>query len=288
MDYAKMPLSLFRDSRLLKNDLRVLAVLIFRSNKFGKCWPSLTDIAEQSGLRYSRISGHTKRLKEFGYIDKKLMKKGTNNLLIYTVFSQVNCQEVYPVSGETIYPVSGETTPIYIKPITLNIEKDATVSPKRLSVFSIDEILQIKIPEILSQETGFITAWENWVQTKVDQPLQKHRFLDAEAVKDLLQEMSEWFADGLDIIDGLKTAKRKKWKDCRKHYFHDLSNVNKPKLSKSQEIDKAFSDLRKKNDGDIGIRNERDIKNSNGNILEFSSERIHSQSVGAGVKRLLS
>jgi DNA-binding transcriptional ArsR family regulator len=282
----------------------VLAVLIFRSNKFGKCWPSLTDIAEQSGLRYSRISGHTKRLKEFGYIDKKLMKKGTNNLLIYTVFSQVICQEVYPVSGETIYPVSGETiypvsgetiypvsgetTPIYIKPITLNIEKDATVSSKRLSVFSIDEILQIKIPEILSQETGFIPAWKSWVKTKVDQPLQKHRFLDAEEVKDLLQEMSEWFADGLDIIDGLKTAKRKKWKDCRKHYFHDLSNVNKPKLSKSQEIDKAFDDLRKKNDGDIGIRNERDIKNSNGNILEFSSERIHSESVGAGVKRLLS
>ena len=193
MDYAKMPLSLFRDSRLLKNDLRVLAVLIFRSNKFGKCWPSLTDIAEQSGLRYSRISGHTKRLKEFGYIDKKLMKKGTNNLLIYTVFSQVICQEVYPVSGETIYPVSGETTPIYIKPITLNIEKDATVSPKRLSVFSIDEILQIKIPEILSQETGFIPAWESWIKTKANQKQKKNRWSEVSQVEKCLDNLAIWF-----------------------------------------------------------------------------------------------
>jgi hypothetical protein len=286
MEYAQMPLSLFRDSRLSKNDLRVLAVLIFRSNKLGECYPSLADISRQSGLPKSRISEHTNRLKSFGLIDKKPRENAANNLLNYTVFCKQPKTEVYTEPVYTDYTEPVYTSPIYKEHITLNKEK--SVSPKRLSVFSIDEILQIKIPEILSQETGFIPAWKSWVKTKVDQPLQKHRFLDAEEVKDLLQEMSEWFADGLDIIDGLKTAKRKKWKDCRKHYFHDLSNVNKPKLSKSQEIDKAFDDLRKKNDGDIGIRNERDIKNSNGNILEFSSERIHSESVGAGVKRLLS
>jgi len=278
MDYAQIPLSLFRDSRLSKNDLRVLAVLIFRSNKLGECYPSLADISRQSGLPKSRISEHTNRLKSFGLIDKKPRENAANNLLDYTVFCKQPKTEVYT---EPVY-----TTPIYKEHITLN--KDKSVSPKRLSVFPTDEILQIKIPEILSQETGFISAWENWVQTKVDQPLQKHRFRDAEEVKDLLQEMSEWFAVGLDIIDGLKTAKRKKWKDCRKHYFQDLSLVNKTKLSKSQEIDKAFADFRKNNDDDIRIRNAGDTENTDRNLLEFRSGSVHGQSVGAGVKRLLS
>jgi DNA-binding transcriptional ArsR family regulator len=274
----------------------VLAVLIFRSNKFGKCWPSLTDIAEQSGLRYSRISGHTKRLKEFGYIDKKLMEKGTNNLLIYTVFSQVICQEVYPVSGETIYPVSGETiypvsgetTPIYIKPITLNIEKDATVSSKRLSVFSIDEILQIKIPVILSQETGFIPAWESWVKTKANQKQKKNRWTDVSQVEKCLDNLAVWFDEGLDIVEGLETATDREWIGFRKQYFNLIANTRKNKLSKSQEIDKAFADFRKNNDGDKRIRNAGDTENSDGDLLEFRSGSVHSQSVGAGVKRLLS
>jgi DNA-binding transcriptional ArsR family regulator len=304
MDYAKMPLSLFRDSRLLKNDLRVLAVLIFRSNKFGKCWPSLTDIAEQSGLRYSRISGHTKRLKEFGYIDKKLMKKGTNNLLIYTVFSQVICQEVYPVSGETIYPVSGETiypvsgetiypvsgetTPIYIKPITLNIEKDATVSSKRLSVFSIDEILQIKIPEILSQETGFIPAWESWVKTKANQKQKKNRWTDVSQVEKCLDNLAVWFDEGLDIVEGLETATDREWIGFRKQYFNLIANTRKPKLSKSEEIDKAFDDFERKFNGkNNSSPNAGNPQNFGGDVLELSSERIHDQSVGVGVKRLL-
>ena len=287
MGYAKMPLSLFRDSRLLKNDLRVLAVLIFRSNKEGKCWPTLTDISEQSGLRYSRISGITKRLKSFGLIDKKLKKNGTNNLLIYTVFSQQSPSEVYPLIGETIYPLIGETTPITIKHKTRNQEKDASVSSKRPSLFSSLEILSVKIPQNLAEEKGFISAWENWVKTKVEQKNKKDRFSDAEEVEDLLLEMSEWFADGLDVIDGLKTAKRKKWRDCRKHYFHDLSKVKKPKLSKSEEIDKAFADFRKNNDADNRIRNAGDPQNTDRDLLEFSGGSVHSESVGVGTRRLL-
>ena len=285
MEYAQMPMSLFRDSRLSKNDLRVLAVLIFRSNKMGECYPSLTDISRQSGLPKSRISEHTNRLKSFGLIDKKPRENAANNLLDYTVFCKQPKTEVYTEPVYTDYTEPVYTTPIYKEHITLNKEK--SVSPKRLSVFSCDEILQIKIPEILAQETGFISAWESWVQTKFNQPLQKHRFSDAEEVEDLLKEMSEWFADGLDIIDGLKTAKRKKWKDCRKHYFHDLSNVNKPKLSKSQEIDKAFSDLRKGHRENNGISDAGDIKNTGGNLLEFSDRPVYSKSVGACTARFL-
>ena len=286
MEYAQMPLSLFRDSRLSKNDLRVLAVLIFRSNKLGECYPSLADISRQSGLPKSRISEHTNRLKSFGLIDKKPRENAANNLLNYTVFCKQPKTEVYTEPVYTDYTEPVYTTPIYKEHITLNKEK--SVSPKRLSVFSTDEILQIKIPEILAQETGFISAWESWVKTKANQKQKKNRWSEVSQVEKCLDNLAIWFSEGLDIVEGLETATDREWIGFRKQYFNLIANTRKPKLSKSQEIDKAFSDLRKKNDGDIGIRNERDIKNSNGNILEFSSERIHSQSVGAGVKRLLS
>ena len=286
MNYAQMPLSLFRDSRLSKNDLRVLAVLIFRSNKLGECYPSLADISRQSGLPKSRISEHTNRLKSFGLIDKKPRENAANNLLDYTVFCKQPKTEVYTEPVYTDYTEPVYTTPIYKEHITLNKEK--SVSPKRLSVFSYDEILQIKIPEILAQETGFIPAWKSWVKTKANQKQKKNRWSDVSQVEKCLDNLAIWFQEGLDIVEGLETATDREWIGFRKQYFNLIANTRKPKLSKSQEIDKAFDDLRKKNDGDIGIRNERDIKNSNGNILEFSSERIHSQSVGAGVKRLLS
>ena len=286
MEYAQMPLSLFRDSRLSKNDLRVLAVLIFRSNKLGECYPSLADISRQSGLPKSRISEHTNRLKSFGLIDKKPRENAANNLLDYTVFCKQPKTEVYTEPVYTDYTEPVYTSPIYKEHITLN--KDKSVSPKRLSVFSIDEILQIKIPEILAQETGFISAWESWVKTKANQKQKKNRWSEVSQVEKCLDNLAIWFSEGLDIVEGLETATDREWIGFRKQYFNLIANTRKPKLSKSEEIDKAFSDLRKKNDGDIGIRNERDIKNSNGNILEFSSERIHSQSVGAGVKRLLS
>ena len=286
MEYAQMPLSLFRDSRLSKNDLRVLAVLIFRSNKLGECYPSLANISRQSGLPKSRISEHTNRLKSFGLIDKKPRENAANNLLDYTVFCKQPKTEVYTEPVYTDYTEPVYTTPIYKEHITLNKEK--SVSPKRLSVFSYDEILQIKIPEILAQETGFIPAWKSWVKTKANQKQKKNRWSEVSQVEKCLDNLAIWFSEGLDIVEGLETATDREWIGFRKQYFNLIANTRKPKLSKSQEIDKAFSDLRKKNDGDIGIRNERDIKNSNGNILEFSSERIHSQSVGAGVKRLLS
>ena len=286
MEYAQMPLSLFRDSRLSKNDLRVLAVLIFRSNKLGECYPSLADISRQSGLPKSRISEHTNRLKSFGLIDKKPRENAANNLLNYTVFCKQPKTEVYTEPVYTDYTEPVYTSPIYKEHITLN--KDKSVSPKRLSVFSIDEILQIKIPEILSQETGFISAWESWVQTKVNQKQKKNRWSEVSQVEKCLDNLAIWFSEGLDIVEGLETATDREWIGFRKQYFNLIANTRKPKLSKSQEIDKAFADFRKNNDDDNRIRNAGDTENTDGNLLEFRSGSVHSESVGAGVKRLLS
>ena len=283
MQYAKIPLSILRDSRLSKNDFRVLGYLIYRSNSEGKCWPSVQDISRQILLDEREVSRHTKRLQNLGLIHKELSKGGVKNPTIYTITPVDSTM----VDSHTLTPVDSYTRTPYINKHITRTKNKGDVSAKRISVFSSDEILSVKIPENLANEKGFISAWENWVKTKVEQPLQKDRFSDAEEVEDLLLEMSEWFADGLDVIDGLKTAKRKKWRDCRKHYFHDLSKVKKPKLSKSEEIDKAFADFRKNNDADNRIRNAGDPQNTDRDLLEFSGGSVHRQSVGVGTRRLL-
>ena len=236
MEYAQMPLAVFRDSRLSKNDLRVLAVLIYRSDKYGECYPSLTDISEQSGLPYSRISKHTKRLKSFGLIDKKPRENGSNNMLTYTVLN-------HDLAGEASTQ-SVETTPINKEePITTN--KERTVSAKRFSGFSEEEILSVKIPEILAEEKGFILAWENWVKTKVDQKRKKDRFKKLKQVEKVLAKLEVWFLEGLDIIEGLEHGEDREWVGFRKVYFNMRENNRKPKLSKTEEIEKAFANLEK-------------------------------------------
>jgi DNA-binding transcriptional ArsR family regulator len=282
MEYAKMPLEVFRDLRLSKNDLRVLAVLIFRSNEQGKCWPSLADISALSGLPKSRISEHTNRLKKFGLIDKKPREKGRNNQLIYTVFCQQSTSQVYtePVYTDYTEPVYTDytepvyTTPITIKHKTLNIEKDV-VSAKRISVFSKAEILSVKIPENLATEKGFISAWEKWIETKLNQGQKRNRFSDAKEVEEELQILAESFAEGLDIFTGLKTAARRKWIGFEKHYFHMRNNERKQKLSKLEEIDEAFDNFRKDNDENNGIRNERNSENALRSLPEFSGDSVY-------------
>ena len=288
MDYAKMPLSLFRDSRLSKNDLRVLAVLIFRSNKEGKCWPSLTNISALSGLPQSRISEHTNRLKKFGLIDKKQRENSTNNQQIYTVFCQKSTSEVYTEPVYTDYTEPVYTTPITIKHKTLNIEKDASVSAKRISVFSSDEILSVKIPENLANEKGFISAWESWVKTKANQNQKKNRWTDVSQVEKCLDNLAVWFDEGLDIVEGLETATDREWIGFRKQYFNLIANTRKPKLSKLEEIDKAFDDFERKFNGkNNSSPNAGNPQNFGRDVLELSSERIHDQSVGVGSRRLL-
>ena len=290
-----MPLAVFRDSRLSKNDLRVLAVLIFRSDKNGECWPSLTDISNQSGLPYSRISKHTKRLKSFGLIDKKLRGNGANNMLIYTVLnhdlageaSTQSDETIYTQSVETIYTQSVETTPYIKEPITMNIEKEV-VSAKRISVFSIDKILAVKIPEILAEENRFILAWENWVKTKVEQKQKKNRFDNVEQVEKLLANLEVWFLEGLDILAGLENAEDRKWIGLRKIYFYMRGNNRKIKLSKSEQINKAFANLKMETDGNNGKGNDGSDENIVGELSEYGGDGIHREGLGAGTKRFYS
>ena len=124
MKYIKMPIAMLMDSRLSINDMRVLAVLVFRSNPNPDniCWPSIKDIAYQTGIAEKKISGHTKRLVKFGWIEKKTSGKGgIKNNQIYEVLTPPDSGVVKPPpnrypnppqSGTLTPPKLGGNTPI--------------------------------------------------------------------------------------------------------------------------------------------------------------------------------
>ena len=102
-----MPVEAIFDSRLSANDMRVLAILIFRSNPNPDniCWPSIKDISYQTGIAENKIPGHTKRLANFGWIEKKTKGNGgVKHNQIYHVLSP-------PTSGGVKPPPFRESNP---------------------------------------------------------------------------------------------------------------------------------------------------------------------------------
>ena len=284
MQYAKIPLSILRDSRLSKNDFRVLGYLIYRSNSEGKCWPSVQDISRQILLDEREVSRHTKRLQNLGLIHKELSKGGVKNPTIYTITPVDSTM----VDSHTLTPVDSYTRTPYINKHITRTKNKGDVSAKRISVFSSDEILSVKIPENLANEKGFISAWESWVKTKANQNQKKNRWTDVSQVEKCLDNLAVWFDEGLDIVEGLETATDREWIGFRKQYFNLIANTRKPKLSKLEEIDKAFADFERKFNGkNNSSPNAGNPQNFGRDVLELSSERIHDQSVGVGSRRLL-
>ena len=125
MKFVKFPFSALMDSRLSANDMRVLGTLIYRSNLYenNNCWPSIRTISKDTGIHQKKISGHTKRLVDFGLIEKiPRGKGGVGNNQNYHVISTptLGDKEVppfggskYPHSGTPNTPTSGEYTPLY-------------------------------------------------------------------------------------------------------------------------------------------------------------------------------
>ena len=90
MKYVKLPIEVLMDSRLSANDMRVLGTLIYRSNlnENNNCWPSIRTISKDTGIHQKKISGHTKRLVDFGLIEKiPRGKGGIKNPQIYHVLT---------------------------------------------------------------------------------------------------------------------------------------------------------------------------------------------------------
>tara|TARA_R100000656_G_scaffold86422_1_gene62826 strand:- start:1893 stop:2777 length:885 start_codon:yes stop_codon:yes gene_type:complete len=290
MKYAKMPLEFLRDSRLSKNDLRVLAVLIFRSNKEGKCWPKRRDISELSGLPETRVSVVVKRLKLLGLLDiifepRKANEKPRRTYHISYSFNTKKVTEPVTNPNKKGYSfdtkkVTGSVTPTPINSFEHITGTKNVVSAKRISVFSKAEILSVKIPENLANEKGFISAWEKWVETKVNQSQKKNRWTEVDQVENCLRNLSKWFEEGFDILEGLETAVDRKWIGFRKAYFHLRNNERKQKLSKLEEIDNAFDDFRKANNEDHGIRDERNSEDTFRRLSEFPGKSVYNYGVG--------
>jgi len=90
MKYVKLPIEVLMDSRLSANDMRVLAWLIYRSNPNpdNLCWPSIRKLSEDTGIHKKKIPFYTKRLVNFGWIEKNTEGKGgVKNNQIYHVLT---------------------------------------------------------------------------------------------------------------------------------------------------------------------------------------------------------
>ena len=78
--WGAVPIAVLRDKRLKGNDIRVYAALSSFQGGNKKSWPSRRLIAERSGVHFSHISKHTKRLKDLGYLVKIQRGKKISNI----------------------------------------------------------------------------------------------------------------------------------------------------------------------------------------------------------------
>ena len=123
MKYVKLPIEVLMDSRLSANDMRVLAWLIYRStpHEDNLCWPSIRKLSEDTGIHKKKIPFYTKRLVNFGWIEKNTEGKGgVKNPQIYHVLTpsesggvkqSPNRGSKSPKDGTETVPESGGVTP---------------------------------------------------------------------------------------------------------------------------------------------------------------------------------
>ena len=154
MKYVKLPIDVLMDSRLSANDIRVLSWLIYRStpNPNNECWPSVIKISEDTGIHKKKIPFYTKRLVNFGWIEKKTEGKGgVKNPQKYHVLSTTESGVVKqspnrgsksPKDGTQTVPESGVVTPIYKEKRKENLEKG---NKKNILNFSSRELSEADI-----------------------------------------------------------------------------------------------------------------------------------------------
>ena len=123
--FVKFPISVLMDSRLSANDMRILAWLIYRSTPHDDnlCWPSIRKLSEDTGIHKKKIPFYTKRLVNFGWIEKNTEGKGgIKNPQIYHVLTvpgsggvkqSPNRGSKSNKEGTETVPESGVVTPLY-------------------------------------------------------------------------------------------------------------------------------------------------------------------------------
>ena len=123
MKFVKLPIDVLMDSRLSANDMRVLSWLIYRSNPNpdNLCWPSIRKLSEDTGINKKKIGFYTKRLVNFGWIEKNTEGNGgVKNNQIYHVLTTTESGGVKqspnrgsksPKDGSQTVPESGGVTP---------------------------------------------------------------------------------------------------------------------------------------------------------------------------------
>jgi hypothetical protein len=69
--FAKVPVAVLSDSRLGKNELKVLISLFLFAGKTGKCFPKRETISQLTSIPVGKISTITTRLSALGWIEKQ-------------------------------------------------------------------------------------------------------------------------------------------------------------------------------------------------------------------------
>jgi len=135
MRFVKLPIDVLMDSRLSANDMRVLSWLIYRSNPNpdNLCWPSIRKLSEDTGINKKKIGFYTKRLVNFGWIEKNTEGKGgVKNNQIYHVLTTTESGGVKQSTnrgsksnkdGYQTVPESEGVTPLYKEKRKENLEK---------------------------------------------------------------------------------------------------------------------------------------------------------------------
>ena len=78
--FGILPVEVILDKRLTLNDLRVYAALSSFQGVKGFCFPKLDKLAGRSGVHQSHLSKHTKRLEQFGLIEKTRRGRRISNV----------------------------------------------------------------------------------------------------------------------------------------------------------------------------------------------------------------
>ena len=149
------------DSKLSKNDLKVLFVLSTHAMKKNECWPSRALISKYTNIHPNHISSSLKRLETFGYIKRRLIPGKTSHYFILKPLTEpVEGHEELPFTESVETPFTEPVETPFTEPVNQKVirkEKKKNILPD-LSSMTFKKFQKLKNRPQPSD--GFEAAWE--------------------------------------------------------------------------------------------------------------------------------
>ena len=118
-----IPARAVSDRRLSRGGLLILAALGTYADKNGVCWPTQSEIAEQTGMTRQAVSGYLKELETLGYLDKRRRYRADQGEIscVYRIRFDAD-PATPPATSELAPPATSELAP----PATSELDTPAT------------------------------------------------------------------------------------------------------------------------------------------------------------------